>query len=159
MPTTDDPSGAGISAEAETPDGSRGNLLSFPDVGMRSNRKADSQRVALAREMFEERRIRPQIFNDSSMFGEGAWDILLALFVAEHSQDYAISAQSLLASEAPVSTTQRWVSYLRSVGFVSPSTEGAPLTTESLRLLPKARAMLNTYFDAVRQRHAEGERS
>jgi hypothetical protein len=143
-------------AQADTHDEPDSKLLSFPDVGMRSNRKAESQRVALARQMFQDRRTRPQIFGDTAMFGEGAWDILLALYVAEHSEDYATGAHSMLAAEHPFSTTVRWMSYLESIGLVANSADEPQMTMKTIRLLPKARAMLNTYFDQVRHNRVKG---
>jgi hypothetical protein len=151
----DDPINQSGAGQADTRNGPDGKLLSFPDVGMRSNRKVDSQRVALARELFEDRRIRAKVFADTAMFGEGAWDILLALYVAEHSEDYAISAHSMLASEQPGTTLVRWMSYLERVGFVADSQEGAPITMRTIRLLPKGLTMLNAYLDQVRERRAE----
>jgi hypothetical protein len=156
MPRPEDPEGEAGAGQADTHDEPDTKLLSFPDVGMRSNRKAESQRISLARQMFEDRRTRPQIFNDTAMFGEGAWDILLALYVAEHSENYATTAHSMLASEHPYSTTVRWMSYLESIGFVANSADEPQLTMKTIRLLPKARATLNTYFDQVRHNRAKG---
>jgi hypothetical protein len=141
---------------AHTGDEPAGRILSFPDGGMRSNRQADSRRVALAREMFEDRRTRPKVFGDTTMFSEGAWDILLALYVGEHGEDYATSADSVLASEHPYTTVVRWMSYLKGVGFVAQTQDGAQMTMKNVRLLPKAHTALNAYFDKVRQNRAKG---
>jgi hypothetical protein len=89
------------------------------------------------------------------MFSEGAWDILLALYVSEHSEDYATSADSMLAAEHPYSTTVRWMSYLESVGFLAHTQDGAQITMKTVRLLPKGLTMLNAYLDQVRECRAE----
>jgi hypothetical protein len=151
----DDPGTEVGAGQADTRTEPDGKLLSFPDAGMRSNRKADSQRVELARELFEDRRLRPKVFADTAMFGEGAWDILLALYAAEHGEDYAPSADSMLASEQPHTTIVRWMSYLESVGLIAHTQDGAPTTMRTIRLLPKGLTMLNAYLDQVRERRAE----
>jgi hypothetical protein len=152
MPTPDDLRAGGTQDEAETRNEPGAKLLSFPDAGMRSNRKVDSQRLALAVEMFEDRRARGEVFGDTAMFGEGAWDILLALYVAEHREDYHSASRLMLASEEPLSTRQRWIGYLESVGYIARAPQGAPLTMETLKLLPKGVTALNTYFNQVLDR-------
>jgi DNA-binding MarR family transcriptional regulator len=67
--------------------------------------------VARAREEFGNRRRRSVIFQ-RSMFGEPAWDMLLALYILDVSGQRQTTGTLMHFSGAPITTARRWLDYL-----------------------------------------------
>ncbi|MBA3512625.1 MarR family transcriptional regulator [Sphingomonas sp.] len=97
--------------------------------------------VERARQTFASRSQRAQFFN-KAMFGEAAWDMLLALYVTEQSgARHTVSGLLDLSGVAPT-TALRWLDFLRKEGLVarrSSPTDGrvffVELTDEGLKAL------------------------
>lgn len=77
----------------------------------------DSQLREMAQSLLDQRRARRR-FLPEELFHEPAWDMLLALFVARH--DHPMNIKALVAtSDAPVTTSQRWVEHLYKLRLVN----------------------------------------
>lgn len=100
--------------------------------------------VARARLAFAERKRRSHYFNPR-LFGEPAWDMLLALYVT----DFAGARQSIgrLASwiGEPQSTVQRWIKFLEKEHLIScESPRGR--RSDIVDITEAGRVMLDRYF-------------
>ena len=101
--------------------GARG--LWTPDAAMSSlnqRRQASVDRsklVSLAKKIREVRAVRGVVFAPE-LFGEPAWDLLLALYIADGDQ-YRLKVTAACAeSNVPESTALRWLSSLNEAGLI-----------------------------------------
>jgi DNA-binding MarR family transcriptional regulator len=62
----------------------------------------------VARAMFQSRRTRARLF-PAAMFNEPAWDMLLAVYIAD---DAPTAAELARRTNTPLSTAMRWIIYL-----------------------------------------------
>ncbi len=77
----------------------------------------DAALVDHAETVLEERRMRRQ-FLPGELFHEPAWDMLLALFVARDSR-MPMNIKALVSmSDAPVTTSQRWIEHLHKLKLI-----------------------------------------
>jgi len=77
----------------------------------------DEQLVGKARTLLAERRARSR-FLPAELFHEPAWDMLLALFVAQHERR-VMNVKTLVGhSDAPATTSQRWIDHLAKLGLI-----------------------------------------
>ena len=77
----------------------------------------DAALVATAQTLLDQRRARSR-FLPPELFHEPAWDMLLALFVAQHERR-VMNVKTLVGySEAPVTTSQRWIDHLHKLGLI-----------------------------------------
>ncbi|MES3151787.1 hypothetical protein [Sphingomonas faeni] len=77
----------------------------------------DDEATALARSIFELRRMRADHLPEG-VLSEIAWNILLALFVADADGRRMTGHDVLAVAEAPVSTGRRWIMALHSERLV-----------------------------------------
>jgi DNA-binding MarR family transcriptional regulator len=101
--------------------------------------------VARAREHFHDRRRRASFF-PRSMFGEPAWDMLLALYIHDLSGRRQTIGSLLQFSGMSLSTAKRWLSFLATHDLVRRDDHPTDLRTAFVSLSPKARDKLNLYF-------------
>lgn len=73
--------------------------------------------TALARSIFELRRMRAHHLPEA-VLSEIAWNILLALFVADADGHRMTGTDVIAIAEAPVSTGRRWIMALHDEGLV-----------------------------------------
>lgn len=101
--------------------------------------------IERARRTYVDRARRARIFNDG-MFGEPAWDMLLALYVTDTGQRHTVSGLISLAG-VPYTTAQRWLDFLEKkeelVARRPSATDGRVFIIE---LTEKARDALDLYF-------------
>lgn len=82
----------------------------------------DERLVAKARSLLAERRARSR-FLPAELFHEPAWDMLLALFVAQHDRR-VMNVKTLVGhSDAPATTSQRWIDHLAKLGLIDRVTD------------------------------------
>jgi DNA-binding MarR family transcriptional regulator len=74
----------------------------------------DSSLTSIASQLLNFRNRRYHYFGDA-MFGEAAWQILLALYAAGGAGDFPWVLQN---SRVQPSTTKRWIDFLERAGFV-----------------------------------------
>jgi DNA-binding MarR family transcriptional regulator len=108
----------------------------------------DQTRAALierAREELGNRRRRAAQFG-SSMFGEAAWDMLLALYVLDVSGQRQTVGSVMRFAGTPTSTAKRWLDYLAAHDLVRREEHPTDRRTAFVSLTPKAREMLDMYY-------------
>lgn len=100
--------------------------------------------VGRARRLIAERRKRIGIFG-ISMFGEPAWDMLLALYTEDGRQRLTVGKLVNATGHAPT-TALRWLDYLETQGFIC--REAHPLDRRStfVDLADKGYHALDAYF-------------
>lgn len=74
--------------------------------------------VELARQAYRDRRQRVAIFDDATLFGEPAWDILLDLFIAAKERKRVSVSSACIASAVPPTTGLRWVAALEAKNLI-----------------------------------------
>ena len=101
--------------------------------------------VERAREEMNRRRGRTSRFNPA-MFGEPAWDILLALYTSEDkSQATSIEQLSSGAGTSPEATA-RWLSFLEGEGLISVRNQWSVASRQVAELTARAREDLDSHF-------------
>jgi DNA-binding MarR family transcriptional regulator len=108
----------------------------------------DTSRAALtarAREEFGNRRRRTTIF-EHSMFGEPAWDMLLALYILDESGQRQTTGALMQFAGAPVTTARRWLDYLVENGFARRSHHPTDQRVMFVGLTEKGRNALDLYY-------------
>lgn len=99
----------------------------------------------LASRLYESRRVRDQLFKDK-LFGEPAWDMMLALYCFPR-RGIFLSVMSLSrAANIPSTTGLRWQRLLEVRGLISRG-PADPITREQLiRLTEAGRAIMSKYL-------------
>ena len=82
------------------------------------------------------------------MFGEPAWDMLLALYVTESSSRQTIS-QLTGHSGVPATTALRWIEHLVTQGFAHRRPHITDGRTTYIEISEKGRNDLDAYFSAL----------
>jgi hypothetical protein len=98
-----------------------------------------------AREAYEARRIREQIFGPG-LFADPSWGILLDLFIARREQRRVTVSSACIAAAAPTTTATRHISHLVQLGLVVRVPHPADARSCYLELSPKAEAKLGRLF-------------
>jgi DNA-binding MarR family transcriptional regulator len=99
----------------------------------------------LACRIYDARRTRDRLLN-SELFGEPAWDMLLALYCLPcRGERLATTALSLAAETAP-STGLRWQNTLMSEGLIERGPEQFDARRQLVRLTAKGRTFLEKYL-------------
>lgn len=87
-----------------------------------------------------------------AMFGEPAWDLLLALFVG-HCESAAPTVSNLAkAANVPVSTAVRWIDYLEKKELVEREPSGVDRRAWTVTLSANGQSRLKRYFADVLDR-------
>ena len=95
--------------------------------------------------MYDARRARDRIL-DSELFGEPAWDMLLALY-ALPARGFLMTVKTLSCSaNVPITTGHRWQKTLTAEGLIERGPQGVDHRNQIVRLTPKGRALLDEYL-------------
>jgi DNA-binding MarR family transcriptional regulator len=106
-----------------SPKAGRANNLWIPDATVstlneRPEAPADrSSLVAMAKRIKEIRAVRSVVFAPE-LFGEPAWDLLLALYIAEGDQYRLNVTAACMQSNIPETTALRWLTSLGEAGLI-----------------------------------------
>lgn len=104
----------------------------------------------LARRMLLARRRRTRTFN-KCMFGEPAWDMLLALYVSRSSGPrYSVSQLSTL-SGSPPTTALRWLDYLAKEQLIVRAPNPTDRRSDFVEMTDKGRTALEQYLSETLQ--------
>jgi DNA-binding MarR family transcriptional regulator len=104
-----------------------------------------------ARLTFANRSLRYEFFN-KDMFGEAAWDMLLALYVAEQSGTrHTVSGLASLSGVA-TTTALRWLNFLQTEELVARQSNPIDRRVFYIELTDKGREGLDAYFSALMTR-------
>jgi DNA-binding MarR family transcriptional regulator len=101
--------------------------------------------VARARTEFLDRRRRVAIFGQS-MFGEAAWDMLLALYILDMSGQRQTVGSLIDFAGTPATTAKRWLDFLMAHDFVRREPHPTDRRTAFVTLTSKARDKLDLYY-------------
>lgn len=101
--------------------------------------------LAAARLSMASRNDRSKFF-PRAMFGEPAWDLLLALY-AHQGRSHALTISNLAnIAQTPVTTALRWIDYLDEKGLVLRERSNIDRRASEIRLSDDGRARLDRYF-------------
>jgi DNA-binding MarR family transcriptional regulator len=95
--------------------------------------------------LFNARKARARMF-PASMFSEPAWDMLLALFIADEVPAAADLARWI---DAPLTTAMRWLGYLEDHKLISRESSPADKRAHRIRLTDRARCNMQQLFSEV----------
>lgn len=104
--------------------------------------------VGRARQAFLERRRRDRLFGQS-MAGEPAWDMLLALYIADVSEARFTLGKLIAHSGVAPSTAHRWLDYLVNRGLVGRKMHPTDRRTVFVELTDEGRSTLDMYFSGT----------
>ncbi len=99
----------------------------------------------LARTILAERQRRARCF-DPTLFGEPAWDMLLALYAGEEESGRQTIGQLIRWVEVPQTTALRWIAHLERRGLVIRRPHPTDLRIVFIELTETARARLEEYL-------------
>ena len=93
-------------------------LLAEQPRASNANEPSQQQLVKLAKRIRDMRKARTRFF-DIDLFGEPAWDIILALYLSD-AEGYRLKVTDLVnESQATPSTALRWIDRLHELGLIS----------------------------------------
>jgi DNA-binding MarR family transcriptional regulator len=98
-----------------------------------------------AKKTFDERRRRARFF-DADMFGEPAWDILLALYISEQEGARQTIARLTENVGSPPTTILRWVYALEERGLMARESHPNDLRKIFVEITERGRDALDSYF-------------
>lgn len=101
-----------------------------------------------ARSLLNSRRVRKQYFQ-SDIFGEPAWEILLALYVTQESGARLTMTKLAEWIEAPLTTVARWVKALEEQSLVQRVEHPTDRRTIFIRLHEAGRSALDAYLASI----------
>ena len=129
-----------LGVDQAPPDG-----LLQPQPARRSEETQRTILLARAQDEFHSRRRRVSVFGQS-MFGEAAWDMLLALYILDISGQRQTIGSLLHFSGTPMSTAKRWLDYLSAHDLVRREAHPTDRRTAFIGLTDRARKKLDVYF-------------
>jgi hypothetical protein len=100
----------------------------------------------LARSSYRDRRRRSAIFNDASLFGEPAWDILLDLFIAAKERKRLPVTSACIGAAVPATTALRWLTVLEDKGLVLRENDASDARRVFVRLSADGYEKMVAYF-------------
>lgn len=102
--------------------------------------------LAMAQGEYRRRRNRTLFFEDESLFGEPAWDILLDLFIAGLQRKRLPVTSACIGAAVPTTTALRWLALLEERGQVIREPDPTDARRAHVRLSPEAWAKMEQYF-------------
>lgn len=114
-----------------------------------ANLRDDSRLLAAAREAYRDRRMRAKVFEDSGLFGEPAWDLLLDLFIAALEGKRVPVTSACIGAAVPTTTALRWIALLEAQGLIFRENDSSDARRVFVRLSPEARQSMTDYFARV----------
>ena len=97
------------------------------------------------RSTIKSRRLREDVFGEN-LFGEPAWDMLLALYILDVSGQRQTTGTLMHFSGAPVTTARRWLDYLVENGFAQRAHHPTDQRILFVSLTAKGRGALDLYY-------------
>jgi DNA-binding MarR family transcriptional regulator len=116
-----------------------------PAINARSDPLAWNALVQAAQREYRIRRSRHRLFG-TAMFGEPAWDLLLALFINGRAGEKLTVSRLLRFSEAPATTALRWLKYLEKEHLVERESHPRDARSAFVELSERGEQRLETYF-------------
>lgn len=92
------------------------------EVNLHRPAQAGTPPHEVARKLLAQRRLRAEFF-PAELFHEPAWDMLLALFIADDERQ-TLNVKALVATTlAPITTSQRWIDHLHKLKLIQRITD------------------------------------
>ena len=111
-----------------------------------ANQREDEQNLLMAaRRIVELDKIRHNFF-PAAIFGEPAWNILLALYLASSRADRTVGRLGE-SSKVPLSTAIRWLDYLEAEGLVMLDSSAHEPQQREVHLTDKAYHALRSFLN------------
>jgi len=117
------------------------NTVAEPEID-----RDPAQIMTLARETYRVRRMRSQIFGDSDLFGEPAWDMLLDLYIASGEGKRVPVTSACIGAAVPTTTALRWLTMLEDRGLVVREHDKHDARRIFVRLTADAETKMASYF-------------
>ena len=112
----------------------------------KSDRPLDRDKMVLrARIVLDSRQARAHYFN-RAMFGEPAWDALLALYITDGIEGRQSLGQIADWIQTPLTTVTRWIDYLEKERLVGREAHPTDKRIIYIRLREKGRQLLDSYL-------------
>jgi DNA-binding MarR family transcriptional regulator len=128
-----------------TPRPTSAQMLAMVQKPAPSQSPTQEQLLQLATWMFHARKRREKFFHPG-LFGEAAWDVLLALYIMdEHGPRLTIGTVSRVA-DVPTATILRWLQTLEDQGLVARQPHPHDRRSVLIRVAPKGREAMETYL-------------
>lgn len=103
---------------------------------------------ALARTSLRARRLRNR-YLPRLLFGEPAWEMLLALYLSSFGEARQTISRLSRSSGAPPTTAQRWINYIIRAGFASRSVNPTDKRVTFIDLTDKGREAIEAYLSEL----------
>jgi DNA-binding MarR family transcriptional regulator len=133
--------------------GSQGSpAFHFDDADRLPETLTPEQRQILRDEAAREQRrrgLRRKLF-DPNLFGEPAWEILLALYVADDVERRLSIAQLTAVTHVPLTTALRWLAHLEDQDLVSRTIAPDDQRMVLIELTDSGRRAMNAYLSRAR---------
>lgn len=98
---------------------------------------------------YEERRKRGRHFENTQLFGEPAWDILLDLYIHQARNESVSVKSATIGSGASAATALRWLDVLDKEGLVRSEEDPSDNRRRLLRLTPEGYESITRYLEEV----------
>ena len=105
--------------------------------------REDAVRIRFSRDL------RRESF-DANLFGEPAWDILLTLYVSEHTQRRLSTRAIAKLANCPLTTALRWLDYLEEQGLICRLSNPVDQRVVHIALSKKGVAAMDNYLVQLR---------
>lgn len=103
----------------------------------------------IARTAYRDRRRRADIFQDATLFGEPAWDILLDLFIAAKERKRLPVTSACIGAAVPATTALRWLTVLEDKGLILRENDMSDARRVFVRLSADGYEKMVTFFSEV----------
>jgi len=109
----------------------------------------------LAREIVYSRQRRAKVFGDGELFGEPAWDIFLALYVAQEAQHKLSISGVCDVAGVPLATGLRWIEKLEKEGWLCRTPDPVDRRRSWLLLTERASNVMREYLEGLSLRPSQ----
>ena len=99
--------------------------------------------------IYRERRVRDEVFDMPDLFGEPAWDMLLALARAELEGKRTSVTDLCRESCVPPTTALRWITHMEEIGLIERRDDDRDARRHLLSLTDKARTKLRRFTERM----------
>ena len=105
--------------------------------------------AAMCMELRRQRRLRSAYF-PADLFHEPSWDMLLMLYLARVERRTMYVKTLVMAADAPITTSQRWIDHLARMGLVIRTEDPADRRRVEVQLSDSGADAMETYLIAMR---------
>jgi hypothetical protein len=115
-----------------------------------SSAQEHASSLDIALRQYQARRLRETVFEDRTLFGEPAWNVLLDLFIAERQGKQMSVKSAYIGAAVPLSTAFRWLRILEEKGYVQRQHDGTDARRSYISLTPMGLERMTDYFTRLK---------